>query len=216
MVLPFQNGVDAASQLLAVLGRGPVIGGLCKIVSFIDGPGHIRHVGFEPFVAFGELDNHQSERVQELHRVFVNAGLNTVIPADINVALWNKFLFISAFSGIGALTGNAAGKIRSDEQIRGKLQKAMEEVYALAQARGIGLPANAVATTMASVDGLPEDATSSMQRDIAAGRPSELESQTGTILRLAHESGIPVPTHELIYDALKPLETKARAHATTP
>ena len=66
----------------------------------------------------------------------------------------------------------------------------------------VELPADAIATVMAAVDGLPADATSSMQRDIAAGKPSELESQNGAVVRMAHESGVDVPTHEHIYEIL--------------
>ena len=64
---------------------------------------------------------------------------------------------------------------------------------------------------MSELNSLPEDATSSMQRDIAAGKPSELESQMVTVVRMARESGVEVPTHEFIYEKLKPSEQKARA-----
>ena len=64
---------------------------------------------------------------------------------------------------------------------------------------------------MAGMNTLQEDATSSMQRDIAAGKASELESQNGAVVRMARESGVEVPTHEFIYARLKPLEQKARA-----
>ena len=87
----------------------------------------------------------------------------------------------------------------------------MEEIYALAHARGINLPPDSIDTVMAAVDSLPEDATSSMQRDIAAGKPSELESQNGAVVRMAHETGIKVPTHTLIYETLKASEDNARA-----
>jgi 2-dehydropantoate 2-reductase len=87
---------------------------------------------------------------------------------------------------------------------------AMKEIYALAHARGIKLPPDAVDTVMTFVDALGEDATSSMHRDIAAGRPSELEAQNGAVVRMAREAGIEVPTHEFIYQTLKPLEEKAR------
>ena len=80
---------------------------------------------------------------------------------------------------------------------------AMEEIYELAHARGIELPADSVDKVMASVDGLAEDVTSSMQRDIIAGKPSELESQNGAVVRMARESGVEVPTHDLIYRTLK-------------
>jgi 2-dehydropantoate 2-reductase len=79
---------------------------------------------------------------------------------------------------------------------------AMEEIYALAHARGVKLPPDSVAKVMAAIDALPEDASSSMQRDIAAGKPSELESQNGSVVRMARESGVDVPTHTLIYETL--------------
>ena len=95
--------------------------------------------------------------------------------------------------------------------MRAQMLGAMEEIYALAHARNIRLPSNSIETVMAGVNALPDDATSSMQRDIAAGKPSELESQTGAVVRMARESAVQVPTHELIYAKLKPFEEKARA-----
>jgi 2-dehydropantoate 2-reductase len=187
-----------------------VIGGLCKIVSFVVGPGHIRHAGFAPSVVIGESDNRRSDRVVAIVNVFNDAGIETTIAADIEAALWMKFLFIASFSGVGAIANAPAGVLRTDPELRGQMVHAMEEIFALAQARGITLPPDAIETVMAGVNALPEDATSSMQRDIAAGKPSELESQNGAVVRMARESGVEVPTHEFIYAKLKPLEERAR------
>jgi len=202
-VLPLQNGVDAAAQLVAELGAERVIGGLCRIVSFVVEPGHIRHAGFRPSIIIGELDNRQTERVTRVERVFKQTGVEISIAPDIQIALWTKFLFIAAFSGVGAIADAPAGVIRKDPERRGQIVSAMQEIYALAHARGIKLPADSVEKVMASVDALPEDATSSMQRDIAAGKPSELEAQNGAVVRLAREAGVDVPTHALIYETLK-------------
>ena len=209
-VLPLQNGVDAVSQLTAELDPDVVIGGLCKIVSFVVKPGHIRHAGFAPSVVIGELDNQRTVRIVEIQEVFNHAGVETTIASDINVALWMKFLFIASFSGVGAIANAPAGILRTNPKMRAQMLEAMEEIYALAHARNINLPPNSIETAMAGVNALPEDATSSMQRDIAAGKPSELESQNGAIVRMARESGVQVPTHELIYAKLRPLEAKAR------
>lgn len=209
-VLPLQNGVDAAPQLVCELGSDNVIGGLCRIVSYIVEPGHIRHAGFTPSIVIGELDNRVTDRITRIEHVLKCAGLEVTVATDIQVALWTKFLFIASFSGVGSLANAPAGVLRSEAKWRGQIINAMTEIYTLAQARGINLPANSIDTVMASVDGLPEDATSSMQRDIAAGKPSELESQNGAVVRMAHETGVDVPTHELIYRTLKPLEEKAR------
>lgn len=204
-VLPLQNGVDAVSQLVDELGAQNVIGGLCRIVSFVVGPGHVRHEGFVPTVVIGELDNTRTERIAQIEEVFKHAGLDTTIAADIQVALWTKFLFIASFSGVGALADAPAGVVRTDPKWRGYIISAMEEIYALAHARGVNLPADSVAKVVGFVDGLPEEATSSMQRDIAAGKPSELESQNGAVVRMARESGIDAPTHTLIYNSLNVL-----------
>ena len=202
-VVPLQNGVDAVPQLVDELGAQHVIGGLCRIVSFVVGPGHIRHAGFAPSIIIGEIDNRRTERIETIEQVFKHAGLDTTIAADIQVALWTKFLFIASFSGVGAMADAPAGVLRSDPARRAQMLSAMEEIYALAHARGVKLPPDSVAKVMAAIDALPEDATSSMQRDIAAGKPSELESQNGSVVRMARESGVDVPTHMLIYETLK-------------
>lgn len=209
-VLPLENGVEAPQQLTAELGQASVIGGLCKIVSYIVEPGRIRHAGLEPSVTIGELDNRRTKRVETIYEVFNNAGIDTTIATDINVALWTKFLFIVSFSGVAALMQKPAGDIRSNSESRSLIVKAMEEIYTLAKARGIDMPSDSVEKGMTTVDSLPNNGTSSMQRDIVAGRPSELESQNGAVVRMAREVGVEVPTHELIYSALHPLEKEAR------
>ena len=210
-VLPLQNGVDAVSQLVNELGPESVIGGLCRIISFVVAPGHIRHAGYTPSIIIGELDNRRTDRITKIEQMFKRAGLEITLAADIQVALWIKFLFIASFSGVGAIANAPAGVLRTDPKWRAQMIEAMEEIYALAHTRGIDLPPDSVDKVMASVDGLAEDATSSMHRDIAAGKPSELEAQNGAVVRMAREAGVDVPIHELIYRTLRPLEEKARA-----
>jgi 2-dehydropantoate 2-reductase len=209
-VVPLENGVEAPDQLAAVLGAEHVLGGLCRIVSFVVEPGHVRHAGLEPYVALGELDNRPSERAERLRDAFTRAGVNAEIAADIQVAMWEKFLFIASFSGVGAVTRAPAGVLRSLPETRGMLEAAMREVLTVAQARGIGMTEEAVSRTMALIDGLPEGGTASMQRDIIGGRPSELESQNGAVVRLGQEVGVDVPLHGFMYDCLLPLELRAR------
>jgi 2-dehydropantoate 2-reductase len=210
-VVPLQNGVEAADELAAEVGEERVVGGLCKIVSFVAGPGRIRHAGVAPRIEFGERDGRPRERVERLRAAFEKAaGLSVATPSDIGAAVWEKFLFIAPLSGVGAVTRMPAGQLRSVAESRGMLETAMREVFDLARARGIGLRKDAVARTMSYVDGLPADSTASMQRDILEGRPSELEYQTGAIVRLGRESHVAVPVNEFIYHALLPGERRAR------
>ena len=209
-VVPLENGVDAPAQLMAVLGEEHVLGGLCHIVSYIAEPGHIRHAGIEPHVAFGELDGRPSERAEQLKAAFERGGVWAEVPEDIRAAMWEKFLFIAAMSGVGAVTRAPAGVMRSLPETRRLLQNAMEEVVAVGKAHKVNLPDDVVEKTMAFIDNLPEGATASMQRDIIEGRPSELESQNGAVLRLGSEQGVPTPIHAFLYHSLLPQELRAR------
>ncbi len=209
-VVPLQNGVEAPSQLAAVLGDERVLGGLCRIISQVVEPGHVRHAGLEPYVALGELDNRPSERAARLREAFARAGVTAEVPPDIGVAMWGKFLFIASFSGVGAVTRAPAGVMRSLPETRRMLERAMHEVLAVARARGIELPEESIPQTMDLIDGLPPGGTASMQRDIISGRPSELESQNGAVVRLGREVDVPTPLHAFIYHSLLPLELRAR------
>lgn len=210
VVLPLQNGVEAPDQLAAVLGNEAVIGGLARISALIAGPGHIRHVGLDPSIALGELDGRRSERVERLWQALRQAGVNAEIPADINVAMWEKFVFIAAASGVGSVTRAPLGVERSLPPTRQLLAQVMAEVAAVAAARGVKLSADVVARTLAMIDGMAPGVMASMQRDVAEGRPSELESQTGAIVRLGQALGVPVPVNTILYAGLLPQELKAR------
>jgi 2-dehydropantoate 2-reductase len=87
----------------------------------------------------------------------------------------------------------------------------MEEILAVARARDVPLPDEIVAEKMAFIDSLAPDGTTSLQRDIADGRPSELEAWNGAVVRLGREAGVSTPLHEFIYHTLLPQELRARA-----
>jgi 2-dehydropantoate 2-reductase len=214
MVLPLQNGIEAPKQLADVLGGDHVLGGLCRLIALVGAPGHIRHTGVEPYIAFGELDSRPSERIEQLRQAFTSAqGVRVEIPTNIQVAMWSKFLFIASLSGMGAVTRMPVGEIRSHPETREMLIQAMAEIHAVALRRGIPLPEDIVARTLSLIDGLPAEGTASMQRDIIDGRPSELDAQNGAVVRLGQELEVEVPVHSFIYRALLPLERRARRAA---
>jgi 2-dehydropantoate 2-reductase len=210
-VLPLQNGVEAADQLAAALGRAPVLGAVCKIICEAVEPGRVRHRGAEPHVALGELDGRRSERVDALCGALGRARVKTEVPADVVAALWEKFVFITAVSGLGAVTRSPLGVLRALPETRGLLEQAMREVVEVASGLEIRLPAEIVERTMAFVDRLPEDATASMQRDVMEGRPSELESQNGAVVRLGERAGVATPFNRFLHHCLLPMERRARS-----
>jgi len=212
VVLPLQNGVEAADQLAAVVGQTRVVGGLCRIVVFVAEPGRILHGGIDPRIEVGELTGAPGPGVARVRDAFDGAvGVTVSVADDIRAALWEKFLFIAPVSAVGAVTRQPVGVYRSVTEARALLEAAMHEVAAIARVRGVALAPTAVASTLAYFDSVPADATASMQRDIAEGRPSELEAQVGAVVRLGRDAGVPTPANAFLYASLLPAELQARA-----
>jgi len=212
--VPLENGVEAAGHLAAALGEERVVGGLCHLLAWLEGPGRVRHVGELLRVTLGERRGPSaSRRVEELAAALRSARVDVVVAPDIEAALWEKFLFIEPFGAVGAATRAAAGSLRGLREARELLVAAMEEVAALARARGVKLADGSVARAVEVVDKLPADATASMQRDVVAGRPSELFEQTGAVVRLARQASLPAPVHALLWAVLLPQEEAARRPA---
>lgn len=210
VVVPFQNGVEAHDQLTAALGPQHVLGGMCHIIAMVAAPGVIRHMGLDPLITIGEWNNARTPRLAKLVECLAAAGLEVRIPENIQVALWEKFEFIASFGGVGGVTRAPIGVMRSVPQTRSLLERAMQEIVGLAHACGVPVPDESVTNTMKFVDSLPPAGTASMQRDLVAGRPSELEAQSGAVVRLGRARGFSAPIHEFIYEALLPGELRAR------
>jgi len=209
--VPMENGVEAAGRLAAALGEERVAGGLCFMLSRLEGPGRVRHVGDALRVTVGERAGAgASPRLEALCAALRGAKVDAAVAPDIESAAWEKFLFIEPWSAVGAVTRAPIGVLRGLRESRTLLVSAVEEVVQLARARGVRLPDGILARTVETLDRMPADATASMQRDLLAGRPSELDDQTGAVLRLAREKALPVPVHAFLWAALLPQEQAAR------
>ena len=209
LVLPLQNGLEASSQLAAILGPAPVLGGLCAIYSFITAPGCIRHIGIDPWVTFGALQPSQAGRLAEIRAVLQQAGITANIAPDIRVPLWEKFLVLR-WGVVGAVSRVPAGVLRRLPQARDMIDQAGREVLDVAEAQGIAVPADALQRSSALLDSLPAVATTSLQRDVMEGRPSELDAQAGALVRLGEQVDVATPLHGFIYHSLLPMEMQAR------
>jgi 2-dehydropantoate 2-reductase len=201
VVLPLQNGVEAPDQLIAELGPRPVLGGMCRIIAHVVEPGRVAHVGVEPFIALGTLDGRPVKGVDALAAALERAGVGVGRPGDVRVVMWEKFLFIAAVSGLGAVTRAPVGVLREMPETRELVERAMREIQEVGRARGIDLRDDIVARTMRFLDTLPPE-----ERDLMEGRPSELESQNGAVVRLGREAGVATPVNEFVYRCLLPME----------
>jgi 2-dehydropantoate 2-reductase len=210
IVVPLENGMEAPDELASALGPEHAAGGMCAIVSFVVEPGHIRHMAADPRIVFGELDNRRTPRAEALLAALQTAKITSEIAEDIQRSMWTKFLFIVPYSAVGAATRMPAGVWRTIPESRALAERGLDELLAVARARGVDLGPEAKARTLGYMDALPPEATSSMQRDIIEGKPSELDAQLGAVVRMGRAAGVAVPTMETLYAALLPQERLAR------
>ncbi len=210
MVISLLNGCENSEMLSSIIDKKHVIGGLCKVVSFIECPGVIKHATYEPTIVFGELDNKKTERALQLESVFKNANITTKLADNIQKEIWTKYLFITTISALGALTRVNIGQMLASSEIKRMMWNTAEEIFAIAKAKNINLPTDVIQKQFNIIESLPQDTTASLQRDIMEGKPSELESQNGTIVRMGKELSIPTPMNHFIYYSLLPQEIRAR------
>jgi len=213
IVVPTQNGVEASEQLARALGDDHVIGGICRVISWADRPGEIRWIGHRMSLMIGPRSPGQLERVQACAAVLQTADIEVPITEAIERERWQKFLFIAPYAAVGAVERVPVGVLRKSPHSRARLEAAMDEIVALAAARGVALPPDSVAATMQRIDNLHEAATASMHRDIVDGRPSELHELIGAVVRLGRQAHVATPVSAALYAQLEPLERLARASA---
>ena len=91
VIVPLLNGIEHMEALVRAFGSGHVLGGVCRISAFIAEAGHIKHVGIDPFIAFGELNREMSERGSKLYDVFKNiSGVTVEASGNIELAMWKN------------------------------------------------------------------------------------------------------------------------------
>jgi 2-dehydropantoate 2-reductase len=210
MVLSLQNGIDSAERIGAIVGLEHVLGGATWISSFIEEPGVIRQVSQFRRIVFGELDGSMSARGLTLLEALQSTGAKVELTRNIQKVLWTKFVFISSISALGAVTRVEIGEYRDVEQAREMLIRMMREVEAVGRAEGVSLDEDVVEQALAVVDKAVADIKPSMQRDVEAGRRSELESLVAVVVGRGRAHGVPTPVAEMVYAALLPGELKAR------
>ncbi len=215
IVIPLMDGVEAPDQLAAAFGKQHAGGGLAVMFGSVIAHGHIRNTIPHTSLTIGELDGHTSERVAQLQKAFERAGVTVTISPDILSARWQKLLLVGPWSAVGAVTRAPLGVVLSIPETRRLLEGAMNEVAALARACGRKLPDDAVPHALADLDRGPATGIGNM-RDILNGRPSELETEVGAVVRLARAAGVPAPIHRFFYASLLPQERRARHEIEFP
>jgi 2-dehydropantoate 2-reductase len=199
----FQNGVDIAQRLAKTIPREQIVGGVEYGVVQVLAPGHIDHSTQVQQLIYGAFQRPAPERLDAFHLACQGAGFDALLVEDIETRIWSKFLFICAYSGVTSLLRLPIGPIVGDPDTFALYERCMREIERLAQAKKIALPPGIVEDRLEFSRKLEPSSTSSMQRDLAAGKKMELDALNGTVSRLGREMGVLTPINDLIYSALK-------------
>jgi 2-dehydropantoate 2-reductase len=204
MLISLQNGVDNEERIARAAGHSAGLGAAAYVVSAIKAPGVVAQTAGPGKIVLGELGGGKSERTDRLRDILQNAGIVAEVHPEIRAVLWQKFLFICAFSGVTAVTRLPIGTVLADPVTRALFRGTSEEVEAVARASRIDLPDDCVEQAMAQAAAVEPWGRGSLYGDLAGGRRLELESLNGEVVRRGGEHGIGAPLNFAIYAALRP------------
>jgi 2-dehydropantoate 2-reductase len=203
VIISLQNGVDNEGKIQQIVPRGTVYGGAAYIYATITAPGIVTEPGGPRRIVFGPLRGDPA-RALEIQQVMMAAGIRAEVPIDLMAALWVKFIFISAAGGMTALTRLTLGDILAVPATRAMFGDAMRETEAVGRALRVTIPSGIVDRVFDSLTQLSTATYSSMYHDLVNGKPLEIETFSGYLVRQGEQLGIPTPVHKAIYAALLP------------
>ncbi len=217
---PDDAGTDVASRsddaetgaALTLPRKAVVVDSLIYIVSFACPDYSIEQQGRFANLRIGiqNADARQQEKVTEVSQIFSAADIDHEIAADVRCEIWKKYILNCAYNVETAYYDNTIGQLRDDPAKAQQYEQLVREACAVARAEGIGIPEDHADTVIRKFyNDYGDDATSSLQRDVRAGRQSELETFSGYLVREARRLGVPVPVSEEMYEGLKKKEITA-------
>lgn len=207
-VLCLQNGVETEDRLAMILGREHILGGAAYVSGYMERPGVIRHTGgLRQQMILGEMDGAMTPRVDVIAATLRRAGIRAEPTPNIVTALWEKFVGICGLSGITATTRVPIGRAWAQAETREMLVGLMAEVASVGTARGVPLAGavdRRVTAFEEAVTGPLAQSYSSLYADLHAGRPLEIDSLAGAVVRMGREVSVPTPLNFAVLAILAP------------
>ena len=198
VLVPLLNGVDHVEQLRESYGAERVLPGTIQVEAEQIGPGRVRHLSTFADVQVAPRPATRA-RATALCEELRGAGLGCEVRDDEVTMLWSKLCFLAPFALATTASGGPLGVVRSDPGWWTRLEGSVKEACAVGVAEGAKVAPEPI---LATLEGAPEGFRSSMQKDVAAGRPPEVEAIAGPILRGGTEHGIDVSATRALVDRI--------------
>lgn len=204
VILPLYNGVDAPERISALFPDNEVLEGCVYIFSMIVSPGVVQNVGSLQRLFFGSYSVSVS-KMKALQTIFKNASIDSHLVEDIEDTVWEKFVFISVLASATCYLDYNIGQILENREARNIYVSLMNEITMIAAVKGLNLPDDIIMQTILKLEKTPPDTTSSMHRDLLAGRNIELASLTQFVVDEGLKYEVETPTYQLVLDKLSNL-----------
>jgi 2-dehydropantoate 2-reductase len=207
VVFSLQNGIENEDQIRAALRPGAiVVPCVVFVAAAMLAPGHVRHGGRGDLVICSGRIAPPAGSLERVAAIFEAAGVPCRISENIEGDLWFKLVWNCAGNAISALGRASYGLIGQVEPASELMAQAAHEVIAVARAAGVKLPdVDPVATGMKVARAFGA-ATSSTSQDVERGRPTEIDSLNGVVVRRGEALGVPTPTNRALWALVKLLE----------
>ncbi|AWK06715.1 2-dehydropantoate 2-reductase [Flavobacterium crocinum] len=197
LILPLYNGVDAQERIQKLYPENEVLQGCVYIISMIFSPGTIRKIGFYEKLFFGSKTASASQ-LEELQDILQKAKIESHLVKNIEETVWEKFIFISALATATSYLNQNIGEILKNADSKVIYIELLHEIEDLALAKGLKMPRDIVSQTIIKLEKSPKEATSSMHRDLQAGKNTEAISLTQFVVNEGKKYGVKTPLYEKI------------------
>lgn len=194
------ESLDPSGVLTKNIDPRRIVGCVVYPAAAATAPGVIHHVEGDRF-PIGELDGKVTERVKELHDVFIKAGLKSLVLPDIRSEIWLKAWGNLSFNPISALTHATLVDICQFAETRALAATMMKEAQDIAQKLGVTFRVS-IDKRIAGAEAVGAHKTSMLQ-DVEAGRSLETEALIGSILEMAKLTNTAAPAIEAVYALVK-------------
>ena len=205
-VVILQNGVDHVARTRDVLGEGRTLGALAFVGCRIDKPGVVIHQA-EGRVTIGDPAGGVTPLLEGVADTLRTAW-ELIVVDDIEHAQWHKLLWNAGFNALCAVTGATAGEALHHPASAGLVREAMDEVIAVAAARGITLTEDDLAEMLHPYPELDSYRPSTAQ-DLERGRPLERAAIGGFVTEEGARLGVPTPVNRVLDELLQLQEARA-------
>ena len=199
IVIPLLNIYGTGARLQPELSPALVTDGCIYIAAEIKAPGTVHMSGDIFRVVFGpRTQGEYRPELEEVARDLNDCGIEGILSPNIQRDALMKFSVVSPMAACGIYHDIQVGGMQAPGQPREDFKALVAEIGALAQAMGFPFPEDPVARNLAIQDALDPDASTSLKRDLDAGKPSEVDGLIFEVVRLGRKYHVPTPMYDRV------------------